>query len=55
MAMDLEELQLEKELCEVTQDVLVKLAVFFKWEEAKYQGKSRLSIARLLRRASSPD
>lgn len=52
MAMDLEELQLqlEKELCEVSQDVLVKLAVFFKWEEAKYHGKSRLSIARLLRR-----
>ena len=50
--MDLEELQLrlEKELCEVTQDVLVKLAVFFKCEEAKYQGKSRLSIARLLLR-----
>jgi hypothetical protein len=33
MAIDLEELQLElkKELCEVSQDTLVKLGVFFKW------------------------
>lgn len=52
MDSDLEELQLqmEKQLCEVTKEVLVQLAVFFKWEEEKYRGKSRLSIARLLRR-----
>ena len=52
MSSDLEELQLqlEKDLCEVSKDTLVKLAVFFKWEEGKYQGKSKLSIARLLRR-----
>ena len=52
MAVDLEELQLrlEKELCEVSQDTLIKLAVFFKFEQGKYQAKSKLSLARLLRR-----
>ena len=52
MAMDLEELQLqlEKVLCEVSEDILIKLAVFLKLDEVKYQGKSKLSITRLLRR-----
>ena len=52
MAVDLEELQLrlEKELCEVSQDTLIKLAVFFKFEQGKYQAKSKLSLARSLRR-----
>ncbi len=52
MSSDSEELQLqlEKDLCKVSKDTLVKRAVFFKWEEGKYQGKSKLSIARLLRR-----
>jgi hypothetical protein len=50
MAMDLEELQLqlEKVLSEVSEDILIKLAVFLKL--VKYQGKSKLSITRLLRR-----
>jgi hypothetical protein len=45
MAMDLEELQLqlEKVLCEVSEDILIKLAVFLKLDEVKYQGKSKLS------------
>ena len=52
MAMDLEELQLqlEKVLCEVSEDILIKLAVFLKLDEVKYQEKSKLSITRLLRR-----
>ena len=52
MAVDLEELQLrlEKELCEVSQDTLIKLAVFFKFEQGKYLAKSKLNLARLLRR-----
>ena len=52
MAVDLEELQLrlEKELCEVSQDTLIKLAVLFKFEQGKYQAKSKLDLARLLRR-----
>ena len=52
MAVDLEELQLrlEKELCEVSQDTLIKLAVFFKFEQGKYQAKSKLNLARFLRR-----
>ena len=52
MAVDLEELQLQvdKELCEVSQDTLIKLAIFFKWEQEKYQAKSKLSLTRLLRR-----
>ena len=52
MAMDLEELQLqlEKVLCEVSEDILIKLAVFLKLDEVKFQGKSKLSITRLLRR-----
>ena len=52
MAMDLEELQLQLEnvLCEVSEDILIKLAVFLKLDEVKYQGKSKLSITRLLRR-----
>lgn len=52
IAMDLEEfqLQLEKELCEVSEDILIKLAVFLKLEEGNYQGKSKLGITRLLRR-----
>ena len=53
MAVDLEELQLrlEKELCDVSQDTLIKLAVFFKFEQEKNtQAKSKLSLARLLRR-----
>ncbi|CAB4010740.1 Hypothetical predicted protein [Paramuricea clavata] len=50
--MDLEELQLqlEKVLCEVSKDILIKLAVFLKLDEVKYQGKSKLSITRLLER-----
>jgi hypothetical protein len=37
MAMDLEELQLqlEKVLCEVSEDILIKLAVFLKLDEVK--------------------
>ena len=52
MAVDLEELQLrlEKELCKVSQDTLIKLAVFFKFEQGKYQAKSKLNLARLLQR-----
>ena len=48
---DLEELQLqlEKKLCEVSHNTLTKLAIFFKLDEGKYQAKSKLSIARLLR------
>ncbi|CAB4011231.1 Hypothetical predicted protein, partial [Paramuricea clavata] len=37
-------------LCEVSEDILIKLAVFLKLDEVKYQGKSKLSITRLLRR-----
>ena len=50
--MDVEELQLgiEKQLCEVSLDVLIGLAVFLKLEEPKYQGKSRLGVARAVRR-----
>jgi hypothetical protein len=53
MVMDLEELQLQLEkvlMCELSEDILIKLAVFPKLDEVKYQGKSKLSITRLLRR-----
>ena len=51
-AVDVEELQfqLEKELCEVSPDTWIKLAVFFKLEQGTYQAKSKFSVARLLRR-----
>ena len=46
MAMDLEELQLqlEKVLCEVSEDILIKLAVFLKLDEVKYQGNQNLVL-----------
>ena len=44
------QLGIEKQLCEVSLDVLIGLAVFLKLEEPKYQGKSRLGVARTVRR-----
>jgi hypothetical protein len=37
-----------KGICEVSEDILIKLAVFLKLDEVKYQGKSKLTITRLL-------
>ena len=46
MAVDLKELQVrvEKELCEVSQDTLIKLAVFFKLEQGNTRQNQSLVL-----------